>query len=88
MTENNPRAEHKDSSKIILEFRKLVFGGLSFPIPTHPGGFHLLGILSKQKCTLCPKSPSSLSSVNRREATEPAFAAASRKYVCVCGGGV
>lgn len=27
-------------------------------------------------------APSGLSSVNRREATEPAFAAASRKYVC------
>lgn len=81
VTEDNPRVEHRDSSKIILEFRKLVFGDLSSYFYSS-WWFYLLGILYLQK-NICfvPRSLPSLSEgthslVKSREAIEPASAAA------------
>ena len=88
MAENNGRADNRTPLRYSLSFEKWYL--VVSPILTHPGGFHLLGILSLAKmysslqgtCIVCERAH--LSSVKSREAAEPAFASASGKCMCVC----
>ena len=99
MAENNGRADDRTPLRYSLSFEKWYL--VVSPILTHPGGFHLLGILSLAKmysslqgtCVVCERAH--LSSVKSGEAAEPAFASASRKCTCLCvwwgwafGGGI
>ena len=77
VAENNGRADDRTPLRSFLSFEKWYL--VVSPILTHPGGFHLLGILSLAKmysslqgtCIVCERAH--LSSVKSREAAEPAF---------------
>ena len=59
VAENNHRAEHKDSSEILLEFRKLVFGSLSYSYPFWwvPSAWYSV---TCENLLFAPRNPSSL----------------------------